>query len=186
MYPLLQPVKLCLVTSLFHSAFLVCYSFTTANIFAVLQCSGLKLLMNDCDSLEESPRSLQTVKKHAHKSQVAESARLLSLLEGIFWQRGTGWSWQYPGSFYCHCKEPLWNKYHCSLFLLEQFLNFLFPGQTKDLKYFQDVLVLSWTTKEPADFVLSFFCSRKECGSLLFGFLALHKDNLLRLKKSVL
>lgn len=95
---------------------------------------------------------------------------LLSLPEGTFWQRGTGWSWQYPGSFYCHCEEPPWNKHHCSLFLLEQFLNFLFPGQTKDLKYFQDVLVLSWTTKEPADFVLSFLCSRKECGSLRFGF----------------
>ena len=74
MCPLLHPLNLCLVTSLFHSALLVCYSFISANIFGVLQCNGLKLPLNDCDSLEESPGALQTVKKHAHKSQVSESA----------------------------------------------------------------------------------------------------------------
>lgn len=76
------------------------------------------------------------------KAKSLSQLELLSLLEGTAWRmlRGTAYwmllavAWQ----LYCYGKETPWQRlpfFGCSLFFLEQVLNFLFPGEGQDLKY---------------------------------------------------
>lgn len=106
------------------------------------------------------------------KAKCQSQLGLLSLLEGTAWQRGTGCSWQCPvAAFTATVKNLLgintilWLQSLISRTIFEFSLSWTSKGFKIFLRCFSSLLNHKGTRR----LCFAFFCSWKECDSLLFG-----------------